>query len=165
MVKCIILIMTCIDDMTGVWTRTRRRDHWGEETEGAERVGGAGEKDERDRGDEEQKGEMNQWMFNTTLSCSSLKMMMVSIITCSRSSRPWWLLQRRPTVSRELDHQRLYYWTLSKYIFYPSVHLLLSIHSVMSVKTCCLVSGSSRNSWWQASGYILRVLSSTWARL
>ena len=57
------------------------------------------------------------------------------------------------------------YWTLSKYIFYPSVHILLSIHSVMSVNTCCLVSGSSRNSWWQASGYILRVLSSTWARL
>ena len=155
MVKCIILIMTCIDDMTGVWTRTRRRDHWGEETEGAERVGGAREEDERDRGDEEQKGEMNQWMVDTTLSCSSLKMMMVSIITCSRSSRPWWLLQRRPTVSRELraDSSELIL-IIEHYsnIFYPSVHILLSIHSVMSVNTCCLVSGSSRNSWWQASG-------------
>ena len=128
--------------------RPLRREDWGSR-ESWRRERGRWERSRR-WGTERWDESVNGWHY--TLFCSSLKMMMVSIITCSKSSRPWWLLQRRPTVSRELDHQRLYYWTLSKYIFYPSVHTLLSIHSVMSVKTCCLVSGSSRNSWWQASG-------------
>lgn len=42
---------------------------------------------------------------------------------------------------------------------------LFSIQCRISAKTWCLVSGSSRKSWWHAPGKIFRVLSSTLLRL
>ena len=42
---------------------------------------------------------------------------------------------------------------------------LFSIQWRISAKTWCLVSGSSRKSWWHAPGKIFRVLSSTLLRL